>query len=283
MSIEQAYEYCQEIIETHSKTFATAFSILPTQKRKAVWAVYAFCRTVDDIVDEENGTRQDLDQFENECQRFFKGELLEHPIWIALDDVRRHFLLDEQPFLDMIKGQKMDYMKHRYETLAELEHYSYHVASTVGLMLLPILAPHEEEKLKEGAVALGLAMQLTNILRDVGEDLQKGRVYLPKEILDEHHYSYIDLMKQNINLDFIAVWESVALRAEKWYEKASSTISHYPPDARIPVYASLTFYREILMAVRRNGYNVFEKRAVLTKTERDRLLFQLHESLHVVV
>lgn len=111
--------------------------------------------------------------------------------------------MDEQAFLDMIKGQEMDLYKTHYETIEELEYYSYHVASTVGLMLLPILAPEHKDVLREGAISLGIGMQFTNVLRDVREDLDRGRLYLPLSVMDEHGYTEDDLKKKWSIIDLL--------------------------------------------------------------------------------
>ncbi|GAE27760.1 phytoene synthase [Halalkalibacter wakoensis JCM 9140] len=271
--IDLAYEKCREVIEQNSKSFAKAFSILPAPKRKAVWAVYAFCRRVDDIVDENGGSVSELYEFEKQFKNF-----LEHTtpmndfMWIALRDVFSRYDMNTQPFFDMIKGQKLDFEKTTYDTINELEMYAYHVASTVGLMLLPILAPATHNQLKEGAVSLGLAMQLTNILRDVGEDLHKGRIYLPKEIMDLYDYKKEDLQNHVLNDNFIKLWEDIANRAEGYYEEALQSMELYPEDSRLPVQSSLFIYRGILQAVRENDYEVFTKRAFVSKDQMQQIV-----------
>ncbi len=124
--------------------------MLPSKQRKAVWAVYAFCRQVDDIVDEGCNPEIELQQFESEFARFKNGELLnESAMWVALRNVFEQYEMNVQAFDDMITGQRMDLVKKEYDTLDEVKTYSYHVASTVGLMLLPILAPTTHKELEE--------------------------------------------------------------------------------------------------------------------------------------
>ena len=274
--LDAAYEDCYQIIKRHSKTFTKAFSILPAAKRNAVWAVYAFCREVDDIVDEGKAPQQELDQYEKTFGRFLKGDLqLETSKWIALDDVFQRYDVDHEAFSDMIHGQRMDLTKNRYRTMEEMEYYAYHVASTVGLMLLPILAPDNHKQLRAGGIALGLAMQMTNILRDIGEDLDRNRIYLPKDVMDKHGLTVNDLMNRRVNTAFINMWEELASRAEELYKTALKTIDDYPLDARLPVKGSAYMYRGILNSVRRNQYDVFGKRSFVTKEEKEMILMEM--------
>ncbi|MGD6817705.1 phytoene/squalene synthase family protein [Metabacillus sp. 84] len=274
--IKTAYAQCEELIRIHSKSFYKAFSLLPSEKKNAVWAVYAFCRTVDDIVDEGTNPEKELLAFEEEFKRFLNnGHDRGHYIWLALEDTFSRYDMDEEAFWDMIKGQRMDLTKKRYETLEEVFDYSYHVASAVGLMLLPILAPKKKKSLRNGAIALGIAMQLTNILRDIGEDLDRDRIYLPKEVMDQFGYSERELESGIISDSFISVWEYLAFEAEAYYEEAMDTISEYPLHSRTPVKAAAFFYKAILNKVRGNHYQVFGKRNYVTQDEKISILSQI--------
>ncbi|GAE33542.1 phytoene/squalene synthase family protein [Halalkalibacter akibai] len=274
--LEKAYHDCYLTIAHHSKTFAKAFSILPAPKRNAVWAVYSFCREVDDIVDEGENPKQQLMEFESLFTQFLNGSLqTDSSQWIALQDVFKNYEMDETAFWDMITGQKMDLIKNRYQTMEELEQYCYHVASSVGLMLLPILAPHTHEQLRTGGIALGIAMQITNVLRDVGEDLQRNRVYLPQEILDQYGVTIETLKEQKVTSGFVEVWEHLAKRAEQLFEVALDSIHAYPADARIPVKGAATMYRAILGKIRRNQYQVFNKRNYVTSEEKRVILSKM--------
>ncbi|WP_338780977.1 phytoene/squalene synthase family protein [Metabacillus sp. FJAT-52054] len=274
--LKAAYAQCEELIKIHSKSFHKAFSLLPAEKKKAVWAVYAFCRTVDDIVDEGAEPEKELLAFEEDFKRFLNGNHdRSHYIWLALEDTFSRFDMDEEAFWDMIKGQRMDLTKTRYETLEEVFQYSYHVASTVGLMILPILAPRKKSTLRNGAIALGIAMQLTNILRDIGEDLDRDRIYLPKEVLDQFGYTKAELESGVINESFISVWEYLAFEAEAYYEEAMDTIDEYPLHSRTPVKAAAFFYKAILNKVRSNNYRVFGERNYVTQDEKISILSQM--------
>ncbi|QKS71008.1 phytoene/squalene synthase family protein [Paenalkalicoccus suaedae] len=278
MHVQEAYDQCKQIIEHHSKTFAKAFQHLPKNKRQAVWAVYAFCRTADDIVDEGNNSQKRLAQFKRELDVFFQGELPSRtPLWIALQDTFSQFDFDEDPFYDMIKGQEMDLVKMSYETIEDVINYSYHVASTVGLMLLPILAPDNKERLRQSAMELGYAMQITNILRDVGEDLDRGRKYLPTSLMLKHGYTNAMLEDRVINSSFQAVWEEMARLAEHYYEAGLRDMHLYPIHSRLPVQAAAHLYRHILTKVRHNHYDAFNKRAIVSSEQKTVILSGIAE------
>ncbi|MCE7794397.1 phytoene/squalene synthase family protein [Salipaludibacillus sp. CUR1] len=278
MHVNEAYQSCKKIIDYHSKTFAKAFQHLPLKKRRAVWAVYAFCRTADDIVDEGLTPDKDIREFKRQLDLFSAGQLPEpSPLWIALKDTFQRFDFDLTPFYEMIAGQEMDLKRKKYTSLDDVLDYSYHVASTVGLMLLPILAPANKDKLTESAIYLGYAMQLTNILRDIGEDLGRGRVYIPEELMVKHGYTLSMLEENDINLPFKALWEEMACLAEKYYELSLESIHLYPAASRMPVKAAAHFYREILNSVRSNGYDVFGQRAFVTSEEKKQILSTIAE------
>ncbi|MED0657178.1 phytoene/squalene synthase family protein [Anoxybacillus ayderensis] len=275
MNIKQAYAQCEAVTAYHSKTFYRAFSLLPYDDRQAIWAIYAFCRRVDDIVDEGEQPDEQLQQFEKQWEAFVAGHTEDDFMWIALRDVFSRYDMDVEPFWHMIEGQKMDLTVHRYDTFAQLLHYCYCVASTVGLMLLPILAPHRREQLKEGAIALGEAMQLTNILRDVGEDMMRGRVYLPREWLNMYGVNEQQIAFGQVTSSFIDLWEHIAQEAENRYADAEKTFSLYPLSARFAVKGAALMYKSILHAVREQQYDVFTKRAFVSEERKKALLQQM--------
>lgn len=274
--VKEAYRSCEKIIAHHSKTFYKAFSILPKVDRQAVWAVYAFCRTVDDIVDEGENSETELARFTSEFKHFLSGVYdLSNPMWVALHDVFRRYQMDEQYFFELIKGQEMDLTINRYDTMDQLLDYCYHVASTVGLMLLPILAPKKVAVLKDGAISLGLAMQVTNILRDIGEDLERDRIYLPNDVMKRHGVTEESLGSRNVDASFVEVWEQLAEQAEGFYQEAFQTLKDYPVYSRIPVKSAAYLYREILTAVRSKKYHVFHEKHFVTDQTKQRILVNM--------
>lgn len=274
VDVQTALKICEETIQTHSKTFYRAFSMLPKKKRQAVWAVYSFCRRADDIVDESPSPKEELASFQEAFNRFLQGEVdRDDPMWVALEYTFQQFRMDESPFRDLLRGQEMDLEQHRYETLDELLIYSYHVASTVGLMLLPIIAPRKKEQLKEAAISLGIGMQLTNILRDIGEDkAERNRIYLPKQVMDQFGYKEQELQEGIVNQAFQHVWEYIAFEAEAYYEEFFDHLHEFPLYSRIPVKAAAHFYKAILDKTRENEYRVFTKRSYISTQEKALIL-----------
>ncbi|WP_142826801.1 phytoene/squalene synthase family protein [Planococcus soli] len=273
MNLKDAYTSCEQVIAVNSKSFYKAFSLLPKEKRKAVWAVYTFCRTVDDIVDEGLNSKEELEQFKFDFEKFQTGIYdTENPMWVALAHVFENYEMDVEAFSGLITGQEMDLTINRYRTMEELLNYSYHVASTVGLMLLPILAPGKTGVLKEGAISLGYAMQITNILRDIGEDLKMGRIYLPEEIMGKYELCEEELRSGRVTPQFIAVWEELAEKAEFHYKKAFETIQDYPLSSRVPVKGAALVYREILVTIRSKQYNVFLEKHYVPEESKQAIL-----------
>lgn len=267
--MQTSLKICEETIQAHSKTFYCAFSMLPKKKRQAVWAVYSFCRRADEIVDESPSPKEELASFQKAFDRFLHGDIDRNdPVWVALEYTFQEFRMDEAPFRDLLQGQEMDLEQQRYETLDELLIYSYHVASTVGLMLLPIIAPRKKEQLKEAVISLGIGIQLTNILRDIGEDAaQRNRIYLPKQVLDQFGYTEKELQEGVVNQAFQHVWEYIAFEAEAYYEEFFDHLHEFPLYSRTSVKAVADFYKAILDKIRENEYRIFTQRSFISKQE----------------
>ncbi|NDJ16016.1 15-cis-phytoene synthase CrtB [Myxacorys almedinensis] len=276
-SVEEAYERCRAITAEYSKTFYLGTILMPPPKRRAIWAIYVWCRRTDELVDGPAAsltTNETLDQWEERLEKIFAG----HPdddFDVALVDTIEQFSLDIQPFRDMIEGQRMDLYRSRYETFEELELYCYRVAGTVGLMSTAVMgldqrlqsAPWDDPAAKtpiDEAIALGIANQLTNILRDVGEDARRGRIYLPMEDLVRFDYTEDDLIKGVVDERWKALMQFQIERARKFYTLAEQGISALSEDARLPVWSALMLYSQILDVIERNGYDNFEQRAYVS-------------------
>ncbi|EDP69179.1 phytoene synthase [Carnobacterium sp. AT7] len=274
-TIKQDYQYCENIIKQHSKSFYYAFSRLPKAKAQAIFAIYAFCRRADDEVDLAETAQEQLaavETLEKELALFEKGQPIDHPAWRALTDVFERYDMDIQPFYYQLTGQKMDIQFSMPETMSDLEKYCFYVAGSVGLMLLPVLASETDKDLTQTAVNLGLAMQLTNILRDIGEDFQNiGRVYIPISELEKENYSIQELKEKKVNDKFIRIWERLAQRAEELYDNIQSDYRYFDEDSRFPVELSANIYRGLLNAVRKNKYDCFTKRNYVSKMEMQRI------------
>lgn len=270
-SLVEDYKYCEGIIKHYSKSFYYAFSTLPQEKANAVYAIYAFCRQADNSVDENPTSASQLvalDHLTDELNRFQQRQEKDLPLWRALRDVFNRFEMDIQPFFDQLKGQRMDIHFTSPDTLTDLEEYSAYVAGSVGKMLLPIIASGTNRDLTQSAVNLGIAMQITNILRDIGEDhLEKDRIYLPTQEMAAFRYTKHELSKGIISDNFIALWESLAMRAEELYADFINSSAGFDEDSKFAVIASARVYRGILNSVRKNNYDCFRKKNYVSKLE----------------
>ncbi|MBF2036728.1 MAG: phytoene synthase [Leptolyngbyaceae cyanobacterium T60_A2020_046] len=274
-SVESAYELCRQITAKYSKTFYLGTLLMTPEKRRAIWAIYVWCRRTDELVDGPQAamtTEETLDRWENQLEAIFRGYPTDEAD-VALVNTLEQFPLDIQPFRDMIEGQRMDLYRSRYGTFEELELYCYRVAGTVGLMSTAIMGVDAEQRTApwsrelplpnpaQEAIALGIANQLTNILRDVGEDARRGRIYLPLEDLALFNYTENDLMKGVLDDRWRALMQFQIQRARKFYLDAERGISQLSPDARWPVWSALVLYRKILNVIEENHYDVFNRRA----------------------
>jgi len=281
-SLEDAYEQCRQITATYSKTFYLGTLLMPEAKRRAIWAIYVWCRRTDELVDgplAELTTEATLDQWEHNLEMLFAGHPLDD-LDVALVDTLERFPMEIQPFRDMIAGQRMDLYRSRYATFEELKLYCYRVAGTVGLMseavmgedlshrTTPWAQDHQRESPRVEAVNLGIANQLTNILRDVGEDARRGRIYIPLEELALFNYTEQDLLNGVVDDRWCQLMRYQIQRARKFYANAEQGISLLSPDARFPVWAALMLYRKILDVIERNQYDVFHQRAYVPGLEK---------------
>lgn len=257
-----AYARCREVTRVHSKTFYLSSLFLAPEKRRAVWAVYAFCRVADDIVDRLAPAPERLaalDAWEAELRGCFAGDPAD-PIFVALADAAARYAIPLEPALDLLRGARTDVTVRRYETYEQVREYCYLVASTVGLLTTPILGARNPDALAYG-VALGHAMQMTNILRDVGEDARLDRIYLPLEDLRRFGYSEERLAAGVVDAAFVALMRFQIERVRALYRQAVPGIALLAPESRYTVRLALTLYRGILDAIEANGYDVFAKRA----------------------
>ena len=274
--LDQAYEICRKETQQWAKTFYLGTLLLPQEKRKAIWAIYVWCRRTDEIMDsvEASTKSQDelsdnLDEWEENTKNVFKGNIKSELDSVLLDTIEK-YPQSIQPYLDMIDGQRMDLNKFRYKDFDELKLYCYRVAGTVGLMTQNVMgidsaytsAPWSAmPDPSEAAVALGIANQLTNILRDVGEDRHRGRIYLPQADIEKFNYSEEDLLKGIINKQWKELMNFQLTRAREWFQKSEDGIKWLSSDARWPVWTSLRLYRGILDSIEKLDYDVFNNRA----------------------
>ena len=259
--VDASYALCREIAKEHSKTFYFASLFLTPEKRRAVWAIYAFCRTADDVADSVQPAAERLaaiDDWQRRLISAYDGRP-DHPLFVAFADAVAEFHIPVEPAMQLLAGARQDIVLRRYETYEELRRYCYLVASTVGLLVCPLLG-YQSGALKYG-VELGRAMQLTNILRDVGEDSRLGRIYLPAEDLRRFGYTEEQLMAGTINAAFVDLMRFQIARVRMLYEAAAPGIELLAPGSRYTVRLALSLYRRILAEIENNDYDVFTRRA----------------------
>ncbi|XP_074290095.1 phytoene synthase 2, chloroplastic isoform X2 [Silene latifolia] len=271
----EAYDRCGEVCAEYAKTFYLGTLLMTPEKRRAIWAIYVWCRRTDELVDGPNAshiTATALDRWESRLEDLFSGcpfDMLD----AALSNTVAKFPIDIQPFKDMIEGMRMDLRKSRYENFDELYLYCYYVAGTVGLISVPVMgiAPESKattETVYNSALALGIANQLTNILRDVGEDARKGRVYLPQDELAQAGLSDEDIFVGKVTDKWRNFMKKQIKRARTFFDEAERGVAELSPASRWPVWASLLLYRQILDEIEANDYNNFTKRAYVSKAKK---------------
>lgn len=266
------------LLPQQAKTsFYYSFSLLPRDERAAMHSVYAFCRYADDIIDEDElhagmsgkmakvaRKRERLSWLRAEVERCYRGES-RHPILAPLSSVVRRFNIPKQYFLTLLDGMEMDLVRNRYATFDDLREYCYRVASVVGLICIEIFG-YQYEETKEYAVNLGIALQLTNILRDIRSDSHRGRIYLPQEDLQTFGYTDADLMARRYNLPFIELMRFETRRAREYYGKARAALR---PDERKTMFAAEimdAIYYRMLEKIELNEFNVFGRRKISVST-----------------
>lgn len=274
MGLKNDYRYCESIIKENSKTFYKAFSLLGKEKSNAIYVVYAYCRVTDDSIDIHHSPEK-LKILEKKLNDFEKGNTPDETLWRALSDIFENYKMDIKPFYEMIEGQKMDIGFSQPEDQKDLLSYCYYVAGTVGKMLLPIIASEKHEEIDVGKIKLGEAMQITNILRDIGEDFENGRIYIPKNIMEKYNYSKNDLKNKVINDNFIKMWEYEAEQAQKMYDDFYNFIDYFDKDSKKSVLASAKLYNAILDAVRKNGYNCLTERNYINNIEKMKIISKI--------
>nr|QQR34446.1 chromoplast bifunctional 15-cis-phytoene synthase [Capsicum annuum] len=273
--LSEAYDRCSEVCAEYAKTFYLGTMLMTPERRKAIWAIYVWCRRTDELVDGPNAshiTPAALDRWEDRLEDVFSGRPFDM-LDAALSDTVSKFPVDIQPFRDMIEGMRMDLRKSRYRNFDELYLYCYYVAGTVGLMSVPIMgiAPESKattESVYNAALALGIANQLTNILRDVGEDARRGRVYLPQDELAQAGLSDEDIFAGRVTDKWRIFMKKQIQRARKFFDEAEKGVTELSAASRWPVLASLLLYRRILDEIEANDYNTFTKRAYVSKPKK---------------
>ncbi len=285
--LERAYEYCEGITKTHAKSFYFAAKFLPKHKRRPIYALYALCRKVDDEVDEigennEAAAVKAVEKWQRKLEKIYsensedrrqnteverqKSEA-ENLVFTAWRDLLITYKIPKKLPLELMQGVLMDTTIKRYETFDDLYIYCYRVASTVGLMSSEIFG-YTDAKTLEYAEALGIAMQLTNILRDVKEDAAMGRIYLPQEDLRRFEISEKQIFDNQLDGKFVEMMKFQIGRARDYYRKSEKGIPLLEKDTRFTVLLASRIYGRILDEIERQSYDVFKKRAHTTFSQK---------------
>jgi 15-cis-phytoene synthase len=279
MNIGQAYAYCRKIAHKHGANFSVGFRFLPKVKRNAVYAAYAFCRFADDIVDECSDarpgasaaeaaapTRVRLDEWQQELEACYAGTP-SHPITIALADALQHFKIPKGAFLALIAGCKQDLVKTRYQTFEELLQYCELVAASISDISLAIFGYKSADAIEHGR-SLSTALQLTNVTRDIGDDLSRDRVYIPQDELRRFGVPESDLFTHAETDAMRRLIEFQIDRAESYFRAAEPLLHELAFDARFPTLLMGGIYATVLAKLRKDPLMVIRRRLSLSPLQK---------------
>jgi len=258
-------EYCQHKAAQSGSSFYYSFLFLPPERRRAITALYAFCREVDDAVDEPSdpsAARATLAWWRGEVDRLFAGNP-QHPVTLALDPAIGPFGITKAQLNEIMDGMEMDLNQSRYMNFAGLQLYCHRVAGVVGALAAGIFG-YRNVKTLEYADKLGLAFQLTNIIRDVGEDARKNRIYLPLDELKEYRVTAADILNANHTESFVRLMRFQAERARRCYDEALALLPAEDRRAQRPGLMMAAIYRALLDEIAGDDYRVLHQRTALT-------------------
>jgi phytoene synthase len=257
--------YCSRLTRKSRSNFYYAFLFLSREKREAIYAVYAFCRSVDDVADgtaslEEK--RLQLTEWRRELDRCYAGEP-RHPITVKLAQSLRRFRIPKEHFEELIAGVEMDLTQNRYRTFRDLYEYCYRVAGVVGLMCIEIFG-YRNPKAKDYAINLGVALQLTNIMRDVRTDAERGRIYLPQEELARFGCHEQELLQGCYTPAFLAVMGCMGTCARQYFQNARELLASEDRPALLAAEIMGAIYYRLLESIEASGYRVFDRTITLS-------------------
>ena len=269
LSLAESYELCRKIQKAHSRTYYFSTRLFPSEVRPRVYALYAFMRYADEIVDTPHDLPLDaqlsvLQEFEAETMAAVSGESVPNPVLRAYADTVSACGIEPETITAFMESMKMDTRVFRYQTFSDLEVYTYGSAAVVGLMMCRVVGV-PEGRADPHAEALGVAMQLSNFLRDVGEDWRRGRVYLPLEDLERFGYTERDFALGVVDERFVALMRFEIERARRLYEVADQGMGYIPRGRRFPVIVARELYAAILDRIEAHRYDVFSRRAQVSR------------------
>ncbi len=277
-SLEAAYDFCMEMFKLHAKSFYFASRYLEDAERRSFAALYAFCRLVDDFADEldmpKEQIEKELDLLDTIVEKLSQGVVFDDPLFRAFGDTMTKCSIPPRYLHELIDGVRMDINLTEIKTIRELDKYCYQVASTVGIMMCHIWGATAVETL-ERAADLGRALQLTNILRDIAEDYESGRIYIPRETREKFRVDISDFENQTVGPNFKWMIRSEIARARSIYAAAEVGIPDLPPGGQFTVKVASRVYSEIMAEIEKMDYEVFSKRAVVPKWKKLWIAYKL--------
>ena len=262
--LRQAYKQCRDIARRKAGNFYYSFVLLPPEKKRGIYALYAFCQVGDQLADED--APRDLDVLRERLDACYKGEY-SSPLYSALGDTVRKYNLPRNIFHELIAGMESDLSFRGFDTFEELRQYCYKVASTVGLLCIEIFG-YESNKVKEYAENLGIALQLTNIIRDVREDYERGRIYIPREDMELFKITEEDFKTNPASENLRKLLKFQYERADSFYRKTEELLPSSEKIEQISSEIMKAIYRELLEEIRRQGFPVMERRVSLSKLKK---------------
>jgi len=274
--LQICFYYNKELLRIFSKSFFMSTLLLPRNRRKAVFALYGFCRFADNLVDKpRDRSRQEIydeiEALQRELRIAYRTGESEHPVLCAFIHVARAFNIPMEYPMDLFKGLLMDVDHKPYSTFDDLYLFCYRVAGVVGLMMTHILG-YSDDAAFEYASNLGVAMQLTNILRDITEDKDNRRLYLPLDEMERFGVSWEDIEKERFTPHVRNLIEFSCSRARKYYDDAAPGIPMLDKKCRFAIYSAASIYGGILDKIAKNGYNPFKGRVYVSQAEKARII-----------
>ena len=260
------FSIAQAITKKYGKTFYFASLFLKKEKRFAAYAVYAICRLSDESVDDKRNSSaaKSLTSLQQKIDSAYQNARMADPLLLAFRQTINKYRIPKKYFDALMEGMYMDLYKNRYKNFEELYDYCYKVAGIVGLIMLEIFG-YTDPKATDHAISLGVAMQLTNILRDIKEDFNRGRIYLPEDEIRHFGVSETDISQSRTNENFKALMKFQIARSREYYEKAKQGIKMLDDlNSRFVVCAMTDIYSRILNSIEKNDYDVFTRRAYVS-------------------
>jgi 15-cis-phytoene synthase len=266
-AVEESYAYSKRIARSRAKNFYYSFVLLSEQQRKAMCAIYAFMRHCDDLSDEPGATREALDRWRAELAEALEGRFSGHPVWPGFHHTVRRFGIPHEYFFAMVDGVISDLEPRHFETFEQLYGYCYQVASVVGLTIIHIFGFDTSSALPL-AEKCGVAFQLTNILRDIREDAERNRIYLPAEDLRRFGVTEDDLRDGVRSPAFLKLMAFEASRARAYYDESRPLLDLIHPRSRSSLWALIAIYSRLLERIQGTNYDVFARRVRLSPMEK---------------